>query len=125
MNDPRYAQALPPPRPRSSALMVGLIVALVVIVAGAATAAAILISRGGHADTGPTPTTTATSTDRYSVGTCVVQQGSSALVADCHTAGAYRITKIVTDGNACDATQPSVVIPTSLGTRVACLTPAG
>jgi hypothetical protein len=68
----------------------------------------------------------ATSSNQFVTGACVKQNADkSASVVDCSTSGAYRITKVVNNEADCgDATQPSVVLTDSRGTKYACLAPA-
>jgi len=64
-------------------------------------------------------------TPDYAVGECVVQDGTSADIADCDQPGAYEIVSEVDTREDCpDQAQPAIEVPGS-PVRVFCLAPAG
>jgi hypothetical protein len=93
----------------------GLIIALV------AAAVVVVVGVGGYVGWSLT-----NRTSQFTVGSCVRQDGGSAVSIDCGTSGAYEITSIVeTDGGCSDVNQPSLVL-TEIGggKKYACLVPA-
>jgi hypothetical protein len=107
-----YVEA-PPAEERKSrkGLIITLIVAAVVIVvAVGAYVGWSLTTRGSE----------------FVVGACVKQSGTDAVVVDCSTEGAFRITAIEDNESACtDPSQPTVVLTGPIGNRrYACLAPA-
>jgi hypothetical protein len=63
----------------------------------------------------------------FTVGACVKQDGTDAVVTDCGGAGVYKITTIVDAENGCpDANQPSLVLTERVGgaKKWACLAPS-
>ena len=102
----------PPAAPKSrKGLIIALIIAAVVVVVGV----------GGFVGWSLT-----TRGSEFVVGACVKQAGNDAVVVDCGTAGAYRITDIADNESGCpDANQPTVVLTGPIGNRrYACLAPA-
>ena len=65
------------------------------------------------------------STPDYAVGQCVIQDGTSADLADCDQPGAFEIVSEVDTREECpDQAQPAIEVPGS-PVRVFCLVPAG
>jgi hypothetical protein len=63
--------------------------------------------------------------DSYSVGTCVKQEGNTAVVVGCGSPGAFRITSIVDSESGCpDPAQPSLELNAGGSKRYACMAPA-
>jgi hypothetical protein len=93
----------------------GLIIALIVV------AVVIVVGVGGFVGWSLT-----TRGSEFVVGACVKQAGTDAVVVDCSTSGAFRITSIEdTEGTCPDANQPTVVLTGPIGNRrYACLAPA-
>lgn len=64
-------------------------------------------------------------TPQYAVGECVVQNGTSADLAECDQPGAFEIVSEVDSREECpDQAQPAIEVPGS-PVRVFCLAPAG
>jgi hypothetical protein len=103
-----------PPEERKSRK--GLIIALIVV------AIVLVVAIGGYVGWSLT-----TRGSEFVEGACVKQSGNDAVVVDCSTTGAYRITKIADNEADCtDANQPTVVLTGPIGNRrYACLAPAG
>ncbi len=60
----------------------------------------------------------------YKIGSCVKQQGDSAILVDCGQPGVYRIDQQVPDKASCDRTQPSITVDNKNGTTdTFCLKP--
>lgn len=97
---------------RRGLLIVSLVVAAVVVAVGGAFVAWRLTDASSS----------------FTVGTCVVQDGSDAAIAECSAPHTYKIIGIVETENGCaDARQPSLVLTERVGGRQtwACLEPNG
>jgi hypothetical protein len=106
-----YPESKPPPARKSRR---GLIIVLIAV------AVLVVVGIGGYVGWSLT-----NDTSQFTVGACVKQDGSSAVVVECGTDGAYEITSIVeTEGGCPDADQPSLVLSELGGKKYACLAPA-
>lgn len=107
-----YVESPPTTRKSRKGLIIALIIVAVVLVVGVGGYVGwSLTSRGSD----------------YVEGACVKQAGGDAVIVDCATAGAYRITSIEDNEGGCpDPNQPTVVLTGPVGNRrYACLAPAG
>jgi hypothetical protein len=93
----------------------GLIITLIVV------AVVLVVAVGGYVGWSLT-----TRGSEFVVGACVKQSGTDAVVVDCSTAGAFKITSIQDNESACtDPNQPTIVLTGPIGNRkYACLAPA-
>jgi hypothetical protein len=111
---PAWAESEPqaPVRKSRKGLIIALIVAAVVLVVGVGGYVGWSLTNRGSA---------------FTVGACVKPDGGDAVVTDCSTSGAFKITNIVDTENGCtDPNQPSLVLTERVGGghKWACLAPA-
>jgi hypothetical protein len=92
----------------------GLIIALIL------TAVVVVVGAGGYVGW-----SMKNGDSDFSIGKCVQQRGSDAVIVDCSVAGSYEIKSIVDTDNGCpDANQPSLVLTSGAEKKYACLVPA-
>jgi hypothetical protein len=99
----------------STGLIVGLVLAGATVLVALALAVPALLEqlRGGGDESGT-----------YTVGDCVVQDGTDATPADCSAPDAYEIVSQVDNLEECDPTQPTIQVD-GPPAQIYCLTPAG
>jgi hypothetical protein len=108
-----YVEGQPPEERKSRK---GLIITLIVV------AVVLVVAVGGYVGWSLT-----TRGSEFVEGACVKQSGNDAVVVDCSTEGAFKITTISDNEAGCtDPNQPTVVLTGPMGNRrYACLAPAG